>query len=92
MQDLARVAVAADGGGAHRHGPALPRGGLLQGQVVLVAPLRAGVYSLVVSLLSLLDLPLPGPEMLKVMKVLAEFFRSYASYDGLGRLYTRRSG
>ena len=51
--------------------------------------LQSGTRLIRDNLRALLDLPLPEPEMLKIVRVLTEF---YSSYAGLGRLYTRRSG
>ena len=48
-----------------------------------VVMVKSGTRLILDNLRALLDLPLPEPEMLKVMKVLGEFFHSY---DGLGRL------
>ena len=54
-----------------------------------VIMIKSGTTLIIENMRSLLDLPLPENELLKVVKVMAEF---YDSFEGLGRICTRRSG
>jgi cation diffusion facilitator family transporter len=56
---------------------------------VAVYMLWVGVSLVRNSFRSLMDLPLPEPEQLRVLKALAEH---YAEYEGIGCVYTRKSG
>jgi divalent metal cation (Fe/Co/Zn/Cd) transporter len=49
----------------------------------------AGIRLVRQNFLSLVDMPLPEDERLRVLRVLAAFFHDY---DGLGTIYTRTSG
>jgi len=51
--------------------------------------LRVGLPLIIDNFRSLIDLPLPEKDMLKILKVAAEF---YAEYSGFGMLFSRRSG
>ena len=54
-----------------------------------VIMIKSGTTLIIENMRSLLDLPLPENELLKVVKVMAEF---YDSFKGLGSVCTRRSG
>jgi divalent metal cation (Fe/Co/Zn/Cd) transporter len=51
--------------------------------------LRVGVPLIIENTRSLIDLPLPEKEMLKILKVTTEFYREFT---GFGMLYSRQSG
>ena len=54
-----------------------------------VIMIKSGTTLIIANMRSLIDLPLPENEILRVVKVITEF---YDSFEGLGRVYTRRSG
>lgn len=51
--------------------------------------LKVGIPLIIRNIRSLIDLPLPEKDMLKILKVIAEFVEDYA---GFGMLYSRQSG
>ena len=51
--------------------------------------LRVGLPLIIDNFRSLIDLPLPEKDMLKILKVATEF---YSEYSGFGIIFSRRSG